>query len=62
MLLTTQKVSKSHPYQSKLIIQTYASAFKFIKDVQDHSDAPLPPSKHPKTILAIVTTAVSQSP
>ena len=43
-------------------MQTYAPSFKFIKDVQDGSDVPLPASRHPKTALAIVTTAVSQSP
>lgn len=40
-------------------MQTYASSFKFIKDVQDGSDAPLPPSKHPKTVLEIVMATVS---
>jgi hypothetical protein len=48
------------PYQSALILRTFAGAFKFIKDIKPYeTDAPLPPSPYPSTVLAITAAAVS---
>jgi len=59
-----RQVKKSRPYQSALILRTFASSFKHLKDVKlnsdrDEKDGPLPSSRYPKTLLAVTAAAVS---
>jgi len=57
-LLTHWQVRKSRPYQSNLLLHTFSTFFKYIKDVQHDPDTPLPPSGYPKTALAIAVVVV----
>jgi hypothetical protein len=52
------QVSKSRPYQGKIILRTLACAFKHVKHVRFDTSAPLPLSHYPKTLLAVATAAV----